>query len=55
MSVGKYISLEEKRKTNKLDGFIKEHPSEGNAVLFENLLDQMSRNNPIKKTAKVRG
>ena len=29
MSIGKYISLEEARKTGQLDRFIKEHPVKG--------------------------
>lgn len=38
MSIGKYISLEEARKTGQLDRFIKEHPSKGNKGLFNRLL-----------------
>ncbi len=39
MSIGKYISLEEARKTGQLDRFIKEHPSKGNRALFNKLLN----------------
>ncbi len=43
MSVGKYFSLEEARKTGKLDRFAKEHPSETDRDRFNRLLDAMSR------------
>jgi hypothetical protein len=43
MSRGKYLSLEEARKSGKLDRFSKEHPSEGNRKLFDRLLDEMSK------------
>ena len=39
MSIGKYLSLEEARKTDQLDRFIKEHPSKGNKELFNKLLN----------------
>jgi len=34
MSRGKYLSLEEARKSGKLDRFAKEHPSETNQHRF---------------------
>ena len=43
MSRGKYLSLEEARKTGQLDRFWKEHPSEADRVRFQRLLDAMSR------------
>ena len=43
MSRGKYFSLEEARKSGKLDRFAKEHPSETDQHRFERLLDAMSR------------
>lgn len=43
MSRGKYFSLEEARKSGKLDRFAKEHPSETDQERFERLLDAMSR------------
>lgn len=39
MSTGKYLSLEEARRTGQLDRFIKEHPSKGNKELLNKLLD----------------
>ena len=41
MARGKYLSLEEARKSGKLDRFCKEHPSEGDEELFDRLLDAM--------------
>jgi len=43
MSRGKYLSLEEARKSGKLDRFAKEHPSEGDRKRFDSLLDEMSK------------
>jgi hypothetical protein len=43
MSIGKYLSLEEARKQNKLKRFIKEHPSEGNEKTFDKLLGRMAK------------
>ena len=43
MSRGKYLSLEEARKSGKLDRFAKEHPSEGDRQRFNRLLDEMSK------------
>lgn len=41
MSHGKYLSLEEARKTGKLKQFAKEHPCAGDGEKFERLLDEM--------------
>jgi hypothetical protein len=43
MSRGKYLSLEEARKSGKLDRFAKEHPSETDQHRFERLLRSMSQ------------
>jgi hypothetical protein len=43
MSRGKYLSLEEARKIEKIDRFWKEHPSEADRERFLRLLDAMSR------------
>lgn len=43
MSRGKYLSLEEARKTGALDRFAKEHPSEANRSRFKRLLEAMSQ------------
>lgn len=46
MAIGKYLSLEEAMKTNQLDRFCKEHPSEGDKERFDRLLEAMT--NPKK-------
>lgn len=43
MARGKHLSLEEARKLNKLDRFCKEHPSEGDEGIFDDLLDAMAK------------
>jgi len=43
VSHGKYLSLEEARKSGKLARFAKEHPSETEAETFERLLDAMTK------------
>ena len=48
MAIGKYISLEEARKQDKLKRFIKEHPTKGDEKAFDNLLGRMAKNKPTK-------
>jgi hypothetical protein len=43
MSRGKYLSLEEARKSGALVRFAKEHPMEADRNRFERLLDAMSQ------------
>jgi hypothetical protein len=43
MSRGKYLSLEEARKSGALDRFVKEHPSEADRERFKRLLEAMSQ------------
>jgi len=43
MSRGKYLSLEEARRTSQLDRFCKEHPSEADRERFKRLLEAMSQ------------
>ena len=43
MSRGKYLSLEEARKSGKLDRFAREHPSEGDRKRFNRLLEEMAK------------
>jgi hypothetical protein len=43
MSCGKYLSLEEARKTGQLDRFCKEHQSTGDHDLFDHILGQMTK------------
>lgn len=42
MARGKYLSLEEARRGGQLTQFAKEHPSEGDAELFDRLLRAMA-------------
>lgn len=54
MARGKYLSLEEARKSSNLDQFCKEHPSQADAPRFEKLLDAMCHGEPpAKKKAKA--
>ena len=57
MSRGKYLSLEEARKEKKLERFAKEHPSEGDAELFDDLLGAMvkKRSRAGPSSPKARG
>ena len=41
MARGKYLSLEEARKSGNLKQFAKEHPYRGNGEVFDRLLDEM--------------
>lgn len=43
MGIGKYLSLEEARKQNKLKRFCKEHPSAGDEELFDKLAEAMAK------------
>ncbi len=53
MAVGKYLSLEEARRKGLLKRFAKEHPSEGDAQLFDRLLGDMVKSQPASpKTSK---
>ena len=42
MAIGKYLSLEEARKQNKLKRFIKEHPSECDEKTFEKKINMLA-------------
>lgn len=52
MSKGQYYSLEEARQKEDLEGFAKEHPSTGNKDQFDNILERMAKNEPVKKDQK---
>lgn len=43
MSRGKYLSLEEARKLDRIEQFAKEHPSKGDRERFNRLLHEMSK------------
>lgn len=47
MSTGKYLSLEEALKKDKLDRFAKEHPSTGDKEQFDELFNRMAKNLPV--------
>jgi hypothetical protein len=43
MSAGKYLSLKEAKENDKLDQFIKEHPSKGDGELLDEVIEAMSK------------
>ena len=49
MARGKYLSLEEARNMGLLKRFAKEHPSEGDAELFDRLFKAMASGKPSTK------
>ena len=55
MATGKYLSLEEARKSKKLDRFAKEHPNKADRGQFEDLLDRMTRNLPTDDQTSGKG
>ena len=50
MARGKYLSLEEARKTGKLDRFCKEHPSEGDEQQWNEAFEAMAKGKPPKSS-----
>ena len=46
MARGKYLSLEEARRSGKIDQFCKEHPSEGDKGVLERALEAMALQKP---------
>ena len=54
MSRGKHLSLEEARKLGKLDQFAKEHPSESDKALWDQLFDAMIHGGPPDSIVKAR-
>jgi len=55
MSRGKHLSLEEARKDGNLKQFAKEHPTKGNAKLFERLLNEAAKDQEEAPKASSRG
>ena len=54
MSQGKYLSLEEARKSGKVDQFCKEHPSTGDWDHFNRLFEAMAHGGPpTRRKAKA--
>lgn len=54
MARGRYLSLEEARRSGKLDQFAKEHPSEGDASAFDALLGRIAKGKPDKPESKTK-
>ncbi len=50
MARGKYLSLEEARRSGKIDRFCKEHPSEGDVKLWDRLSLAMAKGKPSKNS-----
>ena len=54
MARGKYLSLEEARKTDEIDRFCKEHPSTGDMEMWDRLFLAMAHGEPpSRKKAKA--
>lgn len=49
MARGKYLSLEEAGREQKLNRFAEEHPSEGDEAAFDRLFDAMASGKPPAK------
>jgi len=52
MATGKYLSLEEARRKGLLERFAKQHPSEGDEVLFDRLMQAMAHGEPPERKVK---
>ena len=61
MARGKYLSLEEARKSGKIDRFCKEHSSRGDWKLFDAMMDWFagpeakSSSRAVRTSSRVRG
>ncbi len=53
MARGRYLSLEEARKSGKMSRFCKEHPSEGDEQLFDKLFEAMALPKSSKATEQT--
>ncbi len=54
MARGKYLSLEEARRMERIDQFCKEHPSKGDWNQFDNALDAMASPDAKSSSKAVR-
>ena len=54
MARGKYLSLEEARRMEKLDQFCKEHPSEGDEAKFDRLFEAIAHGGPPTPRRKAK-
>lgn len=55
MARGKYLSLEEARRTGRLDQFAKEHPAEGDWQVFDALFEAMATGEPPTRRTATAG
>lgn len=55
MSRSKHLSLEEARNSKQLDRFAKEHASEGDEQLFDDLLGTMVKTPSAKRPSSSKG
>lgn len=55
MAIGRYLSLEEALKKDKLARFIKEHPSKGDKKQFDTLFNRMAKNLPVTAQTSKKG
>ena len=53
MAIGKYLSLEEARKTGKLKRFVKEHPSQADGRFWP-LLEAVAKGKPAVQQTSSR-
>lgn len=53
MSRDKYLSLKEARQRGLLERFAQEHPSEGDAALFDRLVEAMARGEPPRSSEEA--
>ena len=53
MARGRYLSLEEARKSGKLKQFAKEHPAKGDGDVFDRLLNAMAHGGPTKPAKRI--
>ena len=49
MATGKYLSLEEARRSKQLDRFAKEHPTKGKKKDFDDLLLRMVKSSEVSE------
>lgn len=52
MARGKFLSLEEARQSGKISSFCKEHPSQGDEVIFDRLFGAMAKGKPPRSSGE---
>ena len=53
MARGKYLSLEEARRSGQIDRFCKEHPAEGDMKLWDRLFLAMAKGKPPRSSKEA--